>query len=512
MYVTRSSSIKFDIIPRQGSSLICELKLKGSKEIIKVNIDLIIYCKNPIHWHITDVMSSGVQSVYTSKEDSIHIVKLKVPEFKDRVQSYVTVSVDDIRTVSVEHLRIEDEFDIDIRKKKEEEKIIAKINRFKSKMENIKNGGKPEIICEGLMFGHSGLAKAMRNVTFGLDKIGCDIRTIVLDWDTIGFLNTEKGKRLNQLRINSIDIHENPCFWITMNNAMAIGQHDYCYSIAYVMFETENFPLKYAEYLKRQNEIWTPSTFCRDSIIRSGLNRVYVMPLGVDIEQFNPEKVEPMICPDNITGKYKFLSVMGYSERKGVNILIRAFAEEFDGDNNVVLYLKGGWYDHNKARREVDDILKDIKNPPLIYLDFNIYSDNIMTQIYKMCDSFVLPSRGEGWCLPCVESMAMELPTISTRWSAMTDFMNDDNSYLIDIEGVDFERRCDWICTEYVGGRFAIPSKNHLRKLMRHVYEHREDAKQKGKNAREYIVNNFTWEKCCERIYERLKIIAHENS
>lgn len=510
MDITRSSSIKFDIIPKPGSILVCELKLKGSKERIKVNIDLIIYYKNPNHWHMTDVVSSGVQSVYTSKEDSIHTIKLEVPDFKNRTQSFVNITVDDIRPVSVEHLIIEDEIEREAKKRKKEDEIKAKIERLKTKMGKIKNGGEPDIVCEGLMLGHSGLAKAMRNITFGLDKIGCNTRTIILDWDTIGCLNTEKGQRINQLRIIRENIIEEPCFWIAMNNPLGVGKHDYSYSIGYVMFETENFPLQYAQHLKQQNEIWTPSTFCRDSIIRSGLNKVYVMPLGVDTEQFNPQKVESMQCPDNIIGKYKFLSVMGYSERKGVSILIRAFAEEFAGDKNVVLYIKGGWYDHNKARKEVDDITKDIPDPPLICLDFGIYQDNIMAQIYKMCDAFVLPSRGEGFGMPFSESMSMELPTIGTRWSGNLDFMNDDNSYLIDIDGIGVDRRCDWICNEYIGGRFAIPSKDHLKKLMRHVYENRGDATQKGKKARKYIIQNFSWEKSCDRIYNRLKDIARD--
>lgn len=512
MEITRSSPIKFDIIPIPGSILICELKLKGSKHTVKVNVDLIIYYKNPNYWHITDVVSSGIQSIYTSKEDSIHIIELKVPDFKDRIQSFISISINDIQKISIEHLIVEDELEREAKKRKKEEEIKAKIEKLKIKIRNIKDGDRPEVICEGLMLGHSGLAKAMRNITFDLDKIGCNVRAIPLDWDTIGCTNTKKGQRINQLRINRDNIIEEPCFWITMNNALGIAKHEYSYSIAYVMFETEYFPLKYAEHLRYQNEIWTPSTFCRDSIVRSGLGKVYVMPLGVDIEQFDPEKVEPIKCPDSMIEKYKFLSIMGYSERKGVSVLIRAFSEEFSGDKDVILYLKGGWYDHDKAKAEVENIMKDIKNPPLIHLDFTVYPDDIMAQIYKMCDCFVLPTRGEGFGLPFAEAMSMELPVIGTRWSGQLDFMNDDNSYLIDIDGISLEPRCDWICSEYIGGRFAVPNKDHLKKLMRHVYENRKESKLKGKRARKHMVNNFSWEKSCNKMYERLKDIARDMS
>ena len=40
-----------------------------------------------------------------------------------------------------------------------------------------------------------------------------------------------------------------------------------------------------------------------------------------------------------------------------------------------------------------------------------------LRQLYRDADSFVLPTRGEGWGLPIVEAMAMGLPTIATNFS-----------------------------------------------------------------------------------------------
>lgn len=32
-----------------------------------------------------------------------------------------------------------------------------------------------------------------------------------------------------------------------------------------------------------------------------------------------------------------------------------------------------------------------------------------MPQLYKACDAFVLPTRGEGWGLPVMEAMSMAM-------------------------------------------------------------------------------------------------------
>jgi glycosyltransferase involved in cell wall biosynthesis len=308
-----------------------------------------------------------------------------------------------------------------------------------------------------------------------------------------------------------------------MNYPLGVTKHAGFYSIAYIMFETVDFPQEFVNHIKSKglDEIWTPSSFCRDSMIKAGLTNIpiIVMPLGVDTEMFNPIKAdEPRYIPGNLSnmsGKFKFLSVMGYSERKGVNILIRAFVEEFGLGNNgndknkVALYFKGGWYDTNKAHAEINNMIKDIPLPnrPLIHIDFNIYPDDILASLYKACNVFVLPSRGEGWSLPCCEAMSMGLPTISTRWSGNLDFMDDNNSYLINIDGHAVEPRCNWITSHYINQKFAIPSKDHLKQLMRYVYEHKQEASQKGEKARKFMVENYDWKVSCQRMESRIEEI-----
>jgi hypothetical protein len=44
------------------------------------------------------------------------------------------------------------------------------------------------------------------------------------------------------------------------------------------------------------------------------------------------------------------------------------------------------------------------------------------------------------------------------------------------------------------GHRWAEPSVEHLRRLMRHVFENREAAKQKGARGRAEMVAKWDWE------------------
>lgn len=514
MYITRQNPVEYNIVPISGSTMICEIKTKGTKKMVKIGIDMHIHYKHPIHGHMTDVLTSGIQYIYTSMVECVHTVKIKTPQFQSYTKSCIYISIDyseDIyEKVFIESLTIEEISQYENRKQALIEECKIRIEKLKDQIET----GKFNVVCEGLMVGHSGFAKAMRNVTSGLDELGCNVKAIILDTDSMGFLNTEKGKRILRLSKNSDDILSGPSFWIAMNTPLGMRSHANCYSIAYIMFETEDFPHNFVEHLQdnKLDEIWTPSSFCKDSMEKAGLDNIHIMPLGIDEKLFNPEKVQidrkNINCPLNLEGKYIFLSVMGYSERKGVSILIKSFVEEFEGDKDVALYLKGGWYGIEKAKKEINDLTCNISDPPTIYLDFTIYSDEILAQIYKMANCFVLPTRGEGYCLPAAEAMSMALPTIVTRWGGQLEFANDNNSYLIDIEGTSPEKRCDWITNDYIGRKFAVPSKYHLKRLMRHVFENQKDARQKGKIARKHMLNNFTWNISCKRITDRLKEIA----
>ncbi len=518
MDLTVNRPIKFNVIPNPDSIFTCTFKLKGTQEKTKVNVGLYIYYKNVPS--SVDILSS-VKSVYTDTIDKIHTVDLVVPNFdpQKRVDSHLAIflhpplsfntkiQIDEIVSKNNDILNYIPTIPTD----------MTMINNNLNINNQNQNQNQINVVCQGLMLGNSGFAKAMRNVTYNLDKLGCNVRSSILDRDNIESGQTEIGAKLISLtRNNSVITSNTNKFWLAMNVPLAISPHPGYYNIAYIMFETVDYPPEFVNHLKKAgiNEIWTPSNFCKNSMVNAGLINIpiIVMPLGVDTSVFNKEKAsEPKHIPGNLSNmneKYKFLSVMGYSERKGVNVLIRAFAEEFSNNDKdkVALYLKGGWYDIDKAKNEINTMISDIpiQNRPLIHIDFNIYPDEVLVSLYKACDCFVLPSRGEGWSLPCCEAMSMGLPTIGTRWSGNLEFMNDDNSYLINIDEHTIEPRCNWITGQYIGRKFATPNKTHLRQLMRYIYEHKEEALQKGKIAREHIIKNFDWSISCKRMKDRL--------
>ncbi len=121
---------------------------------------------------------------------------------------------------------------------------------------------------------------------------------------------------------------------------------------------------------------------------------------------------------------------------------------------------------------------------------------HLMGSLYRSVDSFVLPSRGEGWGMPILEAMASGLPTIATNWSGQTEFLNDQTGYPI--------RVCKLVpavakCPYYEGFRWAEPDFDHMAYLMRYVYEHRDEARAKGLAASRGLLQDWSWSKAAEK-------------
>jgi glycosyltransferase involved in cell wall biosynthesis len=279
-------------------------------------------------------------------------------------------------------------------------------------------------------------------------------------------------------------------------------------AIGSTMFETDRIPDCWKAPCERVDELWVPTRFNLDTFSAAGVDRakIRVMPFGV-----------PALGPGDVDRSYavhssrafKFLSVFELTKRKGWDVLLRAWVEAFDPDDDVALVIKTYGRKGVKPAEVFADYLRSIgRDPeriPEIVLIEDRLTDAQMRGLYPQCDAFVLPSRGEGWGMPYLEAQQHGLPVVATRWSGQLEFLNDDNAFLIGLDGlteVDAEQvRDDPI---YAGHRWAEPSVAETVEALRRVHGDAEERRRRASRGAEDARTVWTAERAAARMRARL--------
>jgi GT2 family glycosyltransferase len=273
------------------------------------------------------------------------------------------------------------------------------------------------------------------------------------------------------------------------------------YKVGFTMLETDRIPVDWVHQGNAMDEVWAPSEFNAQTFQISGITKpIHVIPLGVDPDYFNPG-----ISRGPLPGVYTFLSVFEWGERKAPELLLRAFNEEFSGEEPAILIAKVSNVDPGlDVTREIANLGLDPKGGRIhVSLNQTIPTYQLGV-LYRSADCFVLATRGEGWGMPIIEAMACAVPVIATNWGAQCDYMTSDNSYPLPVERIVPARAK---CPYYAGFNWAEPSYPDLRRLMRYVYDHQAEARSVGERASRIIRENWTWDHAARKIIARLDCI-----
>ena len=146
-------------------------------------------------------------------------------------------------------------------------------------------------------------------------------------------------------------------------------------------------------------------------------NQILKVPYGVDTLKFSNSKRK-------IGGKIKLLFVGQVTTRKGIDTLLDAVSN-FESSSTVELIVAGA-YDKNSSWYRKYEKLKNVK-----FLGF--VTRDLISELYKSCHVFVLPSLAEGLALVGLEAMASGLPIICSEYSGVNDLViNRHNGFVID--------------------------------------------------------------------------------
>ena len=359
------------------------------------------------------------------------------------------------------------------------------------------------------VFDGSGYAEASRQYIQALHGLGIPLTVEPVSFEPLRPDLGESGRLINSLVDKPIDyniklMHLTPEHYPKFReNAM--------FNVGYSIWETSKLHPSWPGYINENVELafvgcdWNVGVY-KESGVTAPLVKI---PHGIDVSSFDHIDAYGLggVKPED----YVFYSIFQWTERKHPLALIKAYWSEFREDENVVLVLKTYRSDYSEREKDIirDTIVRMKKimffdNYPRIRLITDILSRDEILGLHKRGDCFVLLQRSEGFGLPHFEAAACGNPIITTGMGGNMEFTKPDNSYLVDyvwtpVFGMPW---CPW----YRGDQWwAEPDIKHGAQLMRHVFENRDEAQQKGKLIKNYIKENFTWEKVAHMMIDAIK-------
>jgi glycosyltransferase involved in cell wall biosynthesis len=266
-----------------------------------------------------------------------------------------------------------------------------------------------------------------------------------------------------------------------------------------VVWETTRLSRQKVDMVRALDEVWTPSEWGRRLLADNGVDegRVRVVPEGVDTEVFRT------VPRARLGGEpFRFLCVGRWTLHKGVDDLVAAYCAEFGPDEPVELVLHC-WCPYQPGFDLRTRIARAAPRPHAPIVASMPLPVAGLAALYNRCDAFVLATRGEGWGLPIFEAMACGLPAIITDYSAPAEYMDESIAYPLRVERmIDVDEPFFF---ERGAGQWAQPDVAHLRALMRHVVENREEAFAKGQRAAEAVRRRWTWDHAAATAYALLE-------
>lgn len=256
-------------------------------------------------------------------------------------------------------------------------------------------------------------------------------------------------------------------------------------NIGFFVTETVTFTeTMWQKHANLMDEIWVPNSQMVSACHKSGVKvPIRIAPHSLDISKYN--NVEDCASAPELDGCFNFCFVGEMVSRKNIEGLLRAFHTEFHPSEpvNLMMKISKSGYTNDGALAEFKKLSHQVRSSLKIraeYKDEVAISGHLeerhLLSLMSKCHCFVMPSFGEAWCIPALESMAIGMPVIYTSGTGMDDFCH---GWGVESSAVPCYGSLDSLQSMYTSHtKWMEPSIEHLASAMRVAYEtHKNNPK-----------------------------------
>lgn len=270
-------------------------------------------------------------------------------------------------------------------------------------------------------------------------------------------------------------------------------------------YDGTELPTGWSKHHKYVNLILPSSKFAYDTFIKAGIpkEKMIVVPHGYDDEFVGNKNIYPI----KTDRKRKVLvNIQQNHYRKNLPGILDAWGKAFTKNDDVVMIAKIKTGGVKKGDVSWDDeylkMKKRYKNhAPIITV--NKFIDK-MSDLYNACDIVFSASNIECFHLPSLYGLVTNKIVIASNWGGNVDFMNDENSLLINgkVERADPKIQY-WANSNY--GSCFVPDVNHCAELLQRSVNDYDCLLERFKPGMEKIRNEYTWGNVANKIIDLYK-------
>jgi len=341
----------------------------------------------------------------------------------------------------------------------------------------------------------TGYGITSKNIAMSLKKSGVEISLFAIGRPSVE--TQEENDQISSALNKSL--YYNPSdpilkIWHQHDLATRPGKGKYH---AFPFFELDTFKEFEVHQMNQVDHLFTASNWGKNILEQNGVTvPITVAPLGVNLEVFKPASTIKFA-----KNSYVFLHIGKWEKRKSQDFLIKAFNNAFTNNDDVELWLvpdnpflteeETNTWVNLAAESPLVDKIRIINRLPTQYQ---------LAEVIENCDCGIFPSRAEGWNNEIPEVMALDKPIIATNYSAHTEYCNNDNSLLIDVDQLEPAYDGKWFHGEGNWAKLDIKQLEQTVEYMRFVYNKEVKSNPAGLET----AKKYTWDRTASIIRETI--------
>lgn len=268
-------------------------------------------------------------------------------------------------------------------------------------------------------------------------------------------------------------------------------------------YETTVLPKAFAKFYQCVDKVLPSSEFSKKVFADNGMppDKQIVVPHGIYLNRFENLGKFPL----RTKKKYKILANIAQPHlRKNIPGMLRAYGKAFTKDDDVCLVFKVSRKSPQPGLdMNVDDMMarfkKEFPKAPEVEIIDKFITD--IETLYNSCDVVYTMSHAECFWMPGLEGFAANKVVVAPRYGGRLDYMNDDNSILIDGKEIRADNRMQyWEPSPYA--RVFEPDTDQAAAKLKNLITNYDDYLAKFSPGMKESAQKYSWANAAQQIID----------